>query len=350
MQPSRVIFAELSRQIANFSHVRDPMVIIVEDFAAMGLQEEEDPYVLPIGRADFVSNPFQTLQTLTDLFDKGIKDSLKIKFIGEKGQGQGPTREFVSELFNGVCDKLEASAPSQSLFRPHGEEHRQVYVNLGKLMSFCLNAKGDLLLGRRLHPSVWVGLTTYSELTPPLEVFKAMYSLTEKDQDILAGVQKSLDSSDEDIQEMAQEMIHNALYPIIAMREGMEAVAFEGVDIADVLLMTPDELARALEGTLDVEEVISKLTFRSFNETQKEWVKKWIRSFDEAKMKQFLYAMSGISALGKKELTLGFSSNQIQSATCHHLLFLPEACRASEELFIGALEAAIAGKKSYTKK
>jgi len=358
---SGAIYALLLEQIRSYRPEQRPANVTRMDaieflatlLAAVHMfhEPDDDPYLLEIGRADFISNPFQTLQTLTELFAKGKKESLKIKFIGEKGVGDGPTREFVSELVNGVCDKLEAeSGLGQSLFRPYGHLHREVYVNLGKLFMFILNAKGDLLTGRRLHPSVWVALTELSNNMRHLEVFEAMYSTTEKDLSILAGVQKSLDSSDEDLQIMAQEMIESALCPLIAIREGMESAPFEEVSIADVLLMTPEELAKALEGTLDVEEVISKLNVTAFSEQQKEVVQNWIRGFDEAKMMQFLYAMTGVPALGKKELRIGFLDKKIQSATCHNLLFVPEWCKNCDEDLIGALEAAIVGKKEYTKK
>lgn len=361
---SGAIYAMLLTQISSYKPEPPPARLVflgAEDtiefvdalLAGIQLQEveeEEDPYVLEIGRADFVSNPFQTLQTLTELFDEGRKDSLKIEFIGEKGTGDGPTREFVAELFNGVCDKLAADGPSRSLFRPHGHKNREVYVNLGKLLMFCFSSKDGLLIGRHLHPSVYVALTMLSDTIPRIKAFEAMYSVAEGDRDVLAQVQKGLDSSDEEMQKMAQEMVDSALSPFIAIWEGMQSAPFKKGAIADLLLMTPEELARALEGTLDVEEVISKLDLDSFSDRQKVLVKNWIRGFDEPKMKQFLYAMTGIPALGKNTLSFRFKDKEIQSFTCYNILFLPKWCNASEEQLIATLEAAIFGKKHYTSK
>src|SRR5208282_3532795 len=78
-------------------------------------------------------------------------------------------------------------------------------------------------------------------------------------------------------------------------------------------------------------------------EEKQEWMKRWIENADDAKIKQFLFAMSGSSSLGRKPLSVEKSGDNIYFHTCFNTVDIPMDGIETEELFASLINTTIVG-------
>src|SRR5260221_7964604 len=146
-----------------------------------------------------------------------------------------------------------------------------------------------------------------------------------------------------------EELVAPALAPLIEIAKGMKAASFEGeVSWEDVHSMSPKTLSERLQGVVTREMILDKIQFQNgISQVKQAWLKNWIENADDLKIKQFLFAMTGASSLGRKPLSVEKSDANIHFHTCYNSVDIPMDVIDSEERFVETIEATISGKE-YT--
>jgi hypothetical protein len=364
-------------------------------------------------RDDIRQNPRQLLDTLMEKFtNKEFVSNLQINFIGEAGLDSGGlSRQFISDLFSGLAEKLSFKEYHNGLLRPELEPGKtldpadeQTYKNIGRLLMFCLNASDSYPIGMIFDAGVYSAIQAFSD-----ELLKQKFSLLEsKDFDKVLSIYEKLNEYDESTKksvatmkrylepwnertsdgliETVYELIESdlpkelqglsdiammrghadsiqntlkkyymnelfapALAPIHAIACGMKDAEFQSPNSWEkVKTMDTGNLEETVQGVVTIEKILEKLVFREVSDDKQEWVKNWIKNCDEKTLKRFLYMLTGSNSLGRKDLVFGNTSGGgVIFHTCFNVLDFPFSNVHGEQEFKGIIEAALTGKAGY---
>jgi hypothetical protein len=363
---------------------------------------DDDAYVITISRDRLEQAPRELLHALVSLFKEGTRELLRVRFIGEQGIDTGGLgRQFISELCDGICKELGFQERPNGLFRPElkrdkegvlqplSDSDKTTLEEMGELFMFCLNAEENYPIGMIFDQGVFEALTKFEERDPNnigkrLSLYTAM-NYSEDDQKyskILSDCLKPLTDNTsekvlrdayaivEAVDEIAkleinydlakikthypaiqaailEDVIRLVVEPLIHIRNGMTCAPFQGrYSWQKIQGMSARELSEELQGVVTREMILRNLQYSDdFPEAKQLWVQNWIHNADDAKIKQFLFALTGSSSLGRKPLSIKTSKDNTFFYTCFNRLDMPIENIDSEELFVSLLDTAIAGKK-----
>jgi len=148
-------------------------------------------------------------------------------------------------------------------------------------------------------------------------------------------------------QAIVGEIIRPVLEPALEIASGMKKAPFQDkVSWEGIQKMSPRELSEKLQGVVTREMIIDKLQYADgYPEEKQAWLENWINHADDAKIRQFLFALTGASSLGRKPLSIEKSRDNIHFHTCYNTVDIPIDGIDSEEFFNTLLDATIAGKE-----
>jgi hypothetical protein len=293
--------------------------------------------------------------------------------------------------------------------KPLSDEQKKGYYQVGQLMAFCFNPteEREYPIGMLFDEGVFTALTRlkpehlergFDKIIADDKMFDEMYAIYEamnssnkaevkqikqmKEclkpltsetpekvlQDLFAavayedeveGLNITSDNTEKireyypKLQDALRKTITNtyipwALAPLFEIANGMKNAPVQmNTTWQDLQKMPPGKISERLQGTVSREMIIEKLQFgEGISSEQQEWIKNWIRNADDAKVKKFLYAMTGTSALGRKGLEIGISEDVPVFHTCFNKAELP--LRESEGKVVDMLERAIVIDEGYS--
>ena len=304
-------------------------------------EEGENAYILNIARQELHDMPERLLHNLCEQFKQQLCTRLAVLFLGEQGiDGGGLGREFITELFTGIRDKMRFKELENGLFRPEllrgrngtfqplTDQDKTTLNELGQVMMFCLNASEDYLIGMLFDRGVFEALVRFEdrhlgefeslkfdelfsiyssmnykvadrkliesmkECLKPLTkatqdfVLKDAFAAVETDETIAAfGIEYDLEKIKEHYSAIQQalkkhlleEVIHPAIAPIIEIAKGMRDAPFHTrVSWQDIHGMNARTLADQLQGVVTREMILDKL---QFGEGMSQDKKKWIQNW-----------------------------------------------------------------------
>lgn len=319
------------------------------------------------------------------------------QFVAEICAGISGKMGF-TERENGLY-RPELKRDAEGKFQPLSNDDKTTLQELGKLLMFCLNAAEDYPIGMLFDQGVFEALTRFEErhLTDFESLgFEELFSIYEamqyKEDDrkyiakmkecvkplgratpekVLRDAYAAVVDADDAIAALGinndpkkiwqhypaiqtslkkliiEESIRPVFSPLIEIAKGMKDAPFgEKVSWEAILGMDPTTLSERLQGVVTREMILDKLQFGDgIADEKQEWMKRWIENADDAKIKQFLFAMSGSSSLGRKPLSVEKSGENIHFHTCFNTVDMPLAGIETEELFVSLLDTTIAGKE-----
>jgi hypothetical protein len=145
------------------------------------------------------------------------------------------------------------------------------------------------------------------------------------------------------------------LAPLFEIAKGMKRARFASKLSWQALhQLAPGELSKRLQGSLSREELVAKLTFNPTIPAEKQlWLKRWIAKAGDDQLKQFLYTLTGSSAIGTMEIEINDNSRSatapIYFHTCSNLVDIPFAKFATEEEFVPHFVATLGGTKRFNR-
>ncbi|MBS0633891.1 MAG: hypothetical protein JSR37_00325 [Verrucomicrobia bacterium] len=367
--------AEIIRAITRIDPAERPIVVeatvanLEEDSNSDEIVEFIDyynSYTLEIPQSAIKEQPLQLLAQFAEQISKKRAKRIKVTFEGEKGQDAGGLgRVFISELFEALKTKLAfreregtgLSAPVASGIL--SDEAKKAYNHIGKVLMFCLNASTDYPIGMIFEQSVFTALTKLHDkhLANPIQelvknkelydefsaLYQEMYSLDESAKSTLEWMQNNKD--DPEAKEQIEDMIVDVFGPLVEIAKGMKDVVFNTVTHQDLLKMTPLKLSEKLQGVVGKPMILSALEFHPDISPQiEQWVRSWIKAADNKKLTEFLLAMTGSSALGRKPLKISACEGEkFIFHTCFNSVELPVAFLESEEKLNALLDNVLGG-------
>lgn len=300
---------------------------------------------------------------ITFLDSKGVDvGGLGRQFVAKLIEALIPTMPLL-EAENGLY-KFSLRKKDGSIWQLNPKDI-QTLNHLGQFMLFCLNARSDMPypIGMHFDLGVFAGLTkvrfrhlevSFDELVKNDKGFKELFGIyqamnkyNEEDQKKIKDINEALSpltketsdkvllgafavvEQDEEIQALGldydvdkireifpkiqaalkkyviAELIKPDLIPLFEVAKGMRMIKFVKVLPVDVENMTAKELSERLQGTVDRNTILQNLQFEEEIPQEKAvWLKDWITNTTDAKLEQFLFAMTGAPALGKKGLQI----------------------------------------------
>lgn len=369
-------------------------------------------YGIRLFREALTKMPLTVLHNLNDQFDSGPKSKLGIVFINEPGvDASGLSREFVSLLFEGIKNTMKFKPCENGLYMPWlaknaemSPEDRLAYNELGRVMMFCLNADESYPIGMIFDQGVFVALQkllqsskldtgdfNFEEL---FAIYAAMNSNNKPEKDMIQSMNRSLaplndDTSDNTLRDLFSaveaeddiealdigydidkikehfpvlqqalkrvllaEMVQPRLSPLIEIAKGIKSAPFTSkmtwAAVSDKDL-SPSIISERLQGTVTRDTILNKLEFVNVSPERQQWIKNWIRTAGDDKIKQFLFAMTGSSALGNKNLKISNRGANIYFHTCFNLLDIPLDRIDNEQTLRTILESTIDTVGGYSR-
>lgn len=346
-------------------------------------------YSLTLHQTELHEHPEKILATLNELFTQARASTLYITFAGEEGiDAGGLRRQFVSRLFSELCEKMKFEKCENKLFRPILQQdsegnflpltdvEKATYHHLGNLIMFCLNASESYPTGMVLDQGVldamrFMPKDTY---TPDelFAIFERLASYNESDIQLVERFKKYLAMPDDaTLQEMAQvigidediatmkshlpeivaalqKYMHDNIFmprlaPLHEIAVGMRLSPFrDRIDFEKVQQQHPAELSRWLQGTVSKQDIIEKLEFSETAPAHvQDFLKGWIQGADEEKLRLFLFAVSGSSALGAGARIKIANGSSIAFHTCGFQIDLDYENIATESDLAERLDVAL---------
>jgi hypothetical protein len=313
------------------------------------------------------------------------------------------------ECENGL-HRPELKRDKDGKFKPLSETDKTTLQELGHLMMFCLNSSESYPIGMLFDHAVFIALLQFVkrevtdlgkiEFNELFSIYEAM-NYSEEDKKKIASIKACLqplgkDTTDEmlmnlyaavegreaverldidyrvakikehyeKIQEVlrsqiTEEILYPQLIPLIEISNAMRSAPFQD-KIAWRLdekrdIISPTEFAERLQGTVTRELIIEGLEFsNAIPKEMQVWIENWIQKASDQKIMQFLFAVTGATSLGNKNLSIKKSESTsadfpvCRFRTCFNQLEIPVNAITSEEGFGSILDATIAGKTHFT--
>jgi hypothetical protein len=260
------------------------------------------------------------------------------------------------------------------------DEDQKVYFYLGRLMMFCVNAKDDYLIGKIFDERVYTAIIQFPEgllnkniieavqdetnfeeffslyqlinsydaassasvarmaqyiqpwnqVAPP-GVIQVAYELVESD---LPKELQGLQCRDEmmahagTIQRQLKKVYMEQhffpeLAPLHALARGMREAEFQTPhSFIELQCKGPHNLLEQLQGRLNAEAILGQMVFKGVPPAKEKWMRDWLGGCNEKMLEQFLFAMTGGKALGRRELTVinATSKTRTEFHNCFHLV------------------------------
>ena len=318
------------------------------------------------------------------------------QFVTELSAGIGGKMGF-KECENGLF-RPELTRGTDGKAQPLSSDAIATYHDFGEFLEFCPNAAEDYPIGMLFDLSVFEALTMFEDrhltdfknltFTEQFSIYEAMqhkeddrqqiekikqwleplkrdtpenvlrdaYAAVETDDAIAAlginydpeKIRKHYPAIQEAIKKsIVEESIWPVVAPLIEIAKGMKDAPFGAkLSWAAIHGMNPAVLSERLQGVVTREMILDKLQFGDgIAEEKQEWMKRWIENADDAKIKQFLFAMSGSSSLGRKPLSIEKSGDNIYFHTCFNTVDIPMDGIETDELFASLINTTIVGKE-----
>lgn len=139
------------------------------------------------------------------------------------------------------------------------------------------------------------------------------------------------------------------------MAKGMKNAPFANkVSWQAVQQMPIDELSQKLQGSLSQATLIEKLQFAdSIPPEKQQWIKNWFEMASDELIKQFIYSITGATAVGAGVIKIKDNSTSknlpLVFQTCFNLVAIPFAKISSESEFKAIFEAALVETKRFNR-
>ncbi len=348
--------------------------------------QDKCAYVIECSSKKYLDDPKRTLEVITRDFNEQAGSSLMVKFSDAPSIDLGgPARQVISTLFEKLVTTLPFTQGENGLYRPRLQgdmKSLDAFYQMGQLMLFCLNSREDnpYPIGMLFDLSLFAGLTkvknihtqkpfeemirtddgfrallslyedmnrynqedkkkidnikkALSPLTQetPEKVLHAAYALAELDSEIEAlGIDYDSDKIRENYEKIQdaikrvviKEILAPELLPLLAMVQGMNDCVFQKVTWHDIHRMSPIELSKKLQGTVERSTVIQNLTFdEGIPDEKAKWLLEWIEEADEKMIQRFLFALTGAPALGRVKLKISPINEDVDYTTSFHTCF-----------------------------
>lgn len=272
-------------------------------------------------------------------------------------------------------------------FPPLTKEEKETYRNIGKLIMFCLNAEVPYPIGNLLDQSVFVALT---KLPPDdlqhefdsldfndaevfgkmLQVYKGMHRLNENDAKTIASLEKCLNPQNEEDWKAAEQIalldedfekgtwtetaarqaaiqaavkkyvletkLKPELSPLFEIAKGMKTAPFtEPNDFTQIQQLAPAKFSRQLQGIVTKKEIQNKLRFEYVSAEKmndlKKWFENWIEQAPLSKIEDFIFALSGSTAIGEGAVIKIQEEGNFFFHTCYNTFGIKSSAINSEE-------------------
>ncbi len=315
-------------------------VLVVGPFVA------QPPPDFLVSREEFIKYPEQVLANLVDFLDAANPSPNSIGFIDSETRGPGVAKEFLSELLVGVCQKIGLDKVDDGRYRLEKPEHFEVYFNIGKLFSYCIEQ--DLVVGSLFDPGLFVGImnlceqhNTHEISVETIDIFFPLYKLMkgyfEDDKASVALMEKTL--GDQYTKDVLVECMPKLISPCMAVKMGLEIPQ----DIT-----TGEELEAAIQGRVSADAILSQISWgRGVTHANRAQIEAWIKNLDADRQKllAFLSVVTGSPGLGINQIVIEISGISIQTHTCVQQLSLPSDISIEDALH--ELDKALARKDYF---
>ncbi len=288
------------------------------------------PLELFLRREDVVLRPLEVLRAFVAVTEQ--KRSFFIAFAGEPAIGTPVTRDFIRELFSGICGVSPFIELKNGLFRPEkgslSPEEEALLFNLGKL--FMYSQKSIYFLGKQLDMSVFIALKLLSRKLLDMKVSHDTFDLFYPIYKEMRGL-KDDPALDGEAKEALLESMKNAITPCMVIRRGMNIPA----------RVTAEDLEISIQGNVTAQQILKQIEFGDdITEEFRVYFRSWIveLSKDPSKMKQFFMALTESPILGPRPINVTIRGRVLAISTITQTLYLPE-CKSTDQILLELDEA-----------
>jgi hypothetical protein len=358
-------------------------------------EHERNAYLIEANQKGVDSSPLRLLHQFCQRMDHHQLPELAVIYEGEPAvDAGGPGRQWIAAVVANGCQVLPMERRENGLLRPRlneredgsfqplSETEEQAFVDLGKLMMFCLNAKTPYPIGQLFDGGIFAALKEIPFLSMDFDdidfnvpstfdrmfsIYEQMNSIAEDDVKMIQQIKKALylDSkssnadwldayylvmNDPSIEQLnlgdsptpeklkehgaaiqaavrryvIQNKLKPSLEPLHLMAKGMQQAKFQTVRFQDLQRIPTTEIALHLQGTVSKEAVLAQLEFNSsVGEQTRGWIREWIMHADQTKLEQFLFALSGSTGLSPTQKIKIAQQPKLEFRTCFNGVDLP---------------------------